>query len=62
MRNKATFNRQLLLNPGRRVVGASCFGSAEEVVVEEEDGEEDGKEMARVSMSRREGSIVLCVM
>ena len=43
MRNKAAFNRQLLLNPGRRVVGASCFGSAEEVVVEEEDGEEDGE-------------------
>ena len=43
MRNEAAFNRQLLLNPGRRVVGASCFGSAEEVVVEEEDGEGDGE-------------------
>ena len=43
MRNKAAFNRQLLLNPGRRVVGAFCFGSAEEVVVEEEDGEGDGE-------------------
>ena len=43
MRNKAAFNRQLLLNPGRRVVGAFCFGSAEEVVVEEEDGEENGE-------------------
>ena len=43
MRNKAALNRQLLLNPGRRVVGASCFGSAEKVIVEEEDGEEDGE-------------------
>ena len=43
VRNKAAFNRQFLLNPGRRVVGASCIGSAEKVIVEEEGGEEDGE-------------------